>query len=168
MKVLMIIAQNGFRDEEFFEPRDIFVKNGIEVKVASERIGMARGKLSGTVMSDLTVGESRESDFDAVVFVGGPGAAVYLNDPAAHKLAKDFYEAGKIVAAICMAPSILANAGILSGKKATAFPNEKANLVAHGAEFTGATVEVDGKIVTGCGPEAAKEFGEKIVELLKQ
>lgn len=168
MKVLMIIAQEGFRDEEFFEPRDILIKNGIEVKVASQEMKMAHGKLGGSVMPDLTVSDADVDDFEAVIFVGGPGAAVYLDDPIAHKLAKDFYAAGKIVAAICMAPSILANAGLLENKKATAFPNEKANLKAHGANFTGAMVEVDGKIVTACGPEAAKEFGEKIVELLKK
>jgi protease I len=164
----MVIAQNGFRDEEFFEPRDVLIKSGIEVRVASEEVGMARGKLGGMVMPDLTVGEVGVDDFAAVIFVGGPGTVVYLDDPAAHKLAKDFFAAGKIVAAICMAPSILANAGLLNGKKATAFPNEKANLVTRGAKFTGAAVEVDGKIITACGPEAAKEFGEKIVELLKQ
>ncbi len=167
MKVLMIIAQNGFRDEEFFEPRDILIKGGVEVKVASQELKMARGKLGGTVMPDLTLNQARVNDFDAVIFVGGPGAAVYLDDPTAHKLAKDFYATGKIVAAICMAPSILANAGLLQGKKATCWPGEKENLTAHGAEYTGANVEVDGKIITACGPEAAREFGKKIVELLK-
>jgi protease I len=167
MKVLMVIAQNGFRDEEFFEPRDVLIKNSIEVEVASQAMEMARGKLGGVVMPDLTIGEASVDDFEAIIFVGGPGAAVYLNDPVAHKLAKDFYAAGKIVAAICMAPSILANAGLLKGKKATAWPDEKENLKAHGAKYTDGPVEVDGKIITACGPEAAKEFGEKIVELLK-
>jgi protease I len=82
-------------------------------------------------------------------------------------LARDFYDSGKIVAAICLAPAILAKAGLLSGVKATCTPDEEENLVAGGAEYTGAPVEVDGKIVTGSGPDAARRFGEKIVELLK-
>lgn len=167
MKVLIVIAQKNFRDEEFFEPRDVLIKNGIEVKVASQELKMARGKLDGAVMPDLTIDQAEVNDFDAVIFVGGPGTVVYLDDPVAHKLAREFFEAGKIVAAICMAPSILANTGLLSGKKATCFSSEKENLVAHGAKFTGASVEVDGKIVTARGPEAAREFGEKIVKLLK-
>ncbi len=168
MKVLMIIAQKNFRDEEFFEPRDILIKNGIEVKVASQELKMARGKLNGAAMPDLTIDQAEVNDFAAIIFVGGPGAAVYLDDPVSHKLAKDFYAAGKVVAAICMAPSILANAGLLRGKKATCWFGEKENLTAHGAKYTGANVEVDGKIITACGPEAAKEFGEKIVEMLKE
>jgi len=166
MKVLMVIAQNGFRDEEFFEPRDVLIKNSIEVEVASQAMEMARGKLGGVVMPDLTIAEASVDDFEAIIFVGGPGAAVYLNDPVAHKLAKDFYAAGKIVAAICMAPSILANAGLLKNKKATCWSGEKENLEAHGAKYTGADVEIDGKIITACGPEAARQFGEEIVKLL--
>jgi protease I len=168
MKVLMVIAQNGFRDEEFFEPRDVLIKAGIEVKVASEEVGMARGKLGGTVMPDLTIGGAEVDDFAAVIFVGGQGTVVYLDDPAAHKLAKDFFAAGKIVAAICMAPSILANAGLLRGKRATCTPGEVENLKAHGVNFQDAAVVVDDKIITACGPEAARQFGEKIVELLKK
>lgn len=167
MKVLMIIAEKDFRDEEFFEPRDVLIKNGIEVKVASQGMELAYGKLGAAVMPDLTVARAEVNDFEAVIFVGGPGAEVYLDDPAAHKLARDFYDAGKIVAAICLAPSILANAGLLDGKKATSTPGEKDNLLEKGAKFVDSTVWVDGKIITACGPEAAKEFGEKIVGLLK-
>ncbi|MBI5071614.1 DJ-1/PfpI family protein [Candidatus Falkowbacteria bacterium] len=168
MKVLMVIAQKDFRDEEFFEPREVFIKNGTEVKVASQKLTEARGRLGGTTIPDVTIGEAEAQDFAAVIFVGGPGAAVYLNDSAAHKLARDFYAAGKIVAAICLGPSILANAGLLRGVRATCTPSEQENLKMRGAEYTGAPVEVDGKIVTACGPEASREFGKKIVELLKQ
>lgn len=167
MKVLMVVAQKDFRDEEFFEPRDVFIKNGIEVKVASQGGGLARGRLGGTVMPDLTIDEAEAGDFAAIVLVGGRGAEVYLDDERIHRLVKDFYDAGKIVAAICLAPAILARAGLLSGVKATCTPDEEQNLAAGGAEYTGAAVEVDGKIVTGSGPEAARKFGEKIVELLK-
>jgi protease I len=167
MKVLMVIAQKDFRDEEFFEPRDVLIKNGIEVKVASQKVELARGRLGARVTPDLIVDKAEVDDFGAVIFVGGPGAVVYLEDPVAHKLAKDFYAAGKIVAAICMAPSILANAGLLKGKKATCASGEVKNLEEHGAKYIEANVAVDEKIITACGPEAAHEFGEKIVEMLK-
>jgi len=105
-------------------------------------------------------------DYDAVVFVGGTGSSAYFNNQKALDLAKQFYDSGKVTAAICIAPTILANAGVLSGKKATAFPSERSNVNAVGT-YTGSSVEVDGKIVTGSGPEAAVEFGKKIVETLK-
>lgn len=167
MKILMIVAQKDFRDEEFFEPRDVFIKNGIDVEVASQELSLAKGRLGGTVMPDITIDDAEVDDFRAIVLVGGRGAEVYLDDDRVHSLVKDFYDNGKLVAAICLAPAILAKAGLLSGVKATCTPDEERNIAAGGAEYTGASVEVDGKIVTASGPEAAKAFGEKIVELLK-
>ena len=166
MKALIIIAQKDFRDEEFFEPKEILEKNGIEVRVASKELAMAYGKMGGEFMPDLKLEDAKADDFDAVIFVGGIGAEMYLDDPVAHNLANDFYNAGKIVAAICFAPLILAHAGILNGKKVTAWIGGKEDLEARGAAYTGNPVEIDGNIITGLGPRAAKEFGEKIVEIL--
>ena len=167
MKALIIIAQKDFRDEEFFEPKEILEKNGIEVKVASEELAMAYGKMGGEFMPDLKLEDAKAEDFDAIIFVGGIGAEMYLDDLVAHRLANDFYGAGKIVAAICFAPLILAHAGILNGKKVTAWIGGKEDLeAAHSAVYTGKAVEVDGNIITGSGPAAAKEFGEKIVQAL--
>jgi protease I len=72
-----------------------------------------------------------------------------------------------ILAAICAAPSILANAGLLKGKTATSFPDEGENLKAKGANFTGQGLEIDGRIITADGPAHAKQFGEAIVKALK-
>jgi protease I len=93
---------------------------------------------------------------------------MYLDDPIANKIIREFNESGKIVAAICFAPLILAHAGILNGKKATMWSGGKDDLEAHSAVYMGGAVEVDDNIITGSGPSAAKEFGEKIVEVLKQ
>jgi len=56
-------------------------------------------------------------NYDAVVFVGGGGATEYFNDSIAHKIVKESIAKGKVLAAICIAPNILANAGVLKGKK---------------------------------------------------
>ena len=92
--------------------------------------------------------------------------SVYHNHKRAVELAKEFYESGKMVAAICIAPTILVNAGILNGKKATSWPSERVKISAIGT-YTGKVVEVDGKIITGNGPPASKEFAKKIVEVMK-
>ena len=76
-------------------------------------------------------------------------------------------EAGKLVGAICIAPRILSEAGILNGKKATVYSSEAGVLRANGAIYTGKDVEVDGKIVTASGPHAAEQFGNTLVKLLK-
>ena len=165
-KVLMVIAPENFRDEEFMEPKEVFENAGAGVTVASKGVDSAKGMMGAIVTVDSDISETDAGDYDAVVFVGGSGASVYFNDKTAQNLARTAYEKGKIVAAICIAPSTLANAGLLEGKRATSFSSEKGNLEAKGAEYTGAAVEQDGRIITGNGPGAASEFGHKIAEAL--
>ncbi len=165
--ILMIVAYEGFRDEECFEPKKVFEDAGIKVTVASTHVGTAKGKLGGIVEVTEDYSKVDATEYDAVVFVGGPGAHAYLEDITAQKIAKDAYESGKLTAAICIAPSILANAGILQGKKATAYSTQKENLKAKRADWQNESVVVDGNIVTANGPLAAAEFGRKIVELLR-
>jgi protease I len=98
--------------------------------------------------------------------VGGGGSREYFDSPVAHTLAQSFYSHGKVTSAICIAPAILANAGLLKEKKATSFPSSESALKSKGAVFTKDDVVVDGKIITGVGPEAARRFGEKLVEVL--
>ncbi len=71
-----------------------------------------------------------------------------------------------MLGAICIAPSILARAGLLDGIRATAFPSQEADLRAHGAFWTPDAVAVDGRIVTANGPHSAEQFGESMVRLL--
>ncbi len=164
--VLVVIASSNFRDEEYAEPRKALEAAGARVTVACSSLNASKGKLGMEVQPDVLISDVRESDYDGIVFVGGGGSKEYFEDPVAHKLAQSFYGRGKLTSAICIAPAILANAGLLSGKKATSFPSSADTLKAKGAVFTGGGVESDGTIVTGVGPEAAKQFGEKLVEVL--
>ena len=165
--VLMVIAKNNFRDEELFHTKESLEAAGLKTTIASSEAGVCEGKLGGTVNAELSLAGVKVADYSGVVFVGGSGAAQYFDDPNALILAKKFSNSKKITAAICIAPSVLANAGLLTGKNATAFRSEQQNLEAKGATFTGEPVTVDGKIVTANGPKAAKSFGKKIAELLK-
>jgi len=166
-KVMMIIASQNFRDEEFLTPKQIFEKAGFNVIVASSSLNTAKGTLGATVKPDILIKDVNVKTFDAVVFVGGPGAEEYFHNPVALKIAQEAYKEGKVVGAICIAPRILAEAGILKGKKATVFHSQIEALKAKGAIHTGKDVEVDGKIVTASGPKAADKFGNAIVKLLK-
>ncbi len=165
-KVLMVIAPNDFRDEEFFETKEVLEKSNIDITVANSTGQPSKSMFGKIVTPDKNFYDVDTKDFDAVVFVGGTGAAAYLNHKRALELAKEFYDSGKVVSAICIAPTILANAGILNGKKATAYPSQRNSINAVG-DYTGSNVTVDGKIITGLGPQAAVEFGKKIVEALK-
>ncbi len=166
-KVLMVIAPKDFRDAEYNEPRKIFDQSGLEVKVASIQGGTSVGAEGTIVKIDLTVSEVKVDEFDAVAFIGGPGMAQIINDESLQMLASKFYQAGKLTTAICVAPAILAKAGILADKQATAWSGARDDLEAGRANFTGQAVTIDSKIITADGPGSAQEFGEKIVQALE-
>ena len=166
-KILMIIARDKFRDEELFKPRDILSAAGADITIAGSKVGTITGMLGGKAQATLNITQAKPADYDAVIFVGGSGASEYFNDPTAHKIATDSAAAGKVVAAICIAPSTLANAGLLKGKNATCYASEKSNLVAHQANYTGKSVEVDGDIITADGPTSAEAFAQAILTALR-
>jgi protease I len=167
-KVLMVIAPRNFRDEEFFKPRVALQSEGAGVIVASKTTEEVTGMLGGKTKPDVNLSEVKVQDYDGIVFVGGTGSSVYFNDQQALNLAKEAVGQNKVVGAICIAPSILANAGVLQNRKVTSFSSEKNNLEAKGAKFVNQPVVVDGKIVTATGPQAAEAFGQKLVEVLGQ
>lgn len=166
--VLMVIAQEGFRDEELTVPKALLEERGYKVEIASKTLKEAKGMLGLRVKPELTLKDVDLKKYKAVVFVGGLGTKEYFDDPLALKLAKEAVAQGKVLGAICLAPGILARAEVLKGRKATVWPSEAETLRKKGAEYTGKPVEVDGNIVTANGPEAAKAFAEKVLELLER
>lgn len=170
MKALFILAQEGYQDIEYSVPKTVLEKAGIEVVTASKKIGACRGKLGGTAEATVSIDEIDVSDYDAVIFIGGPGAVKYQQDVQAQLTAQEAVNWGKVLGAICIAPTILAYADVLEGKRATVWNGDGQQqkvITKAGAIYTGETVTVDGKLVTANGPPAAEEFGRKIVELLK-
>jgi len=167
-KIVMIIAHKNFRDEELLETKKVFEDAGCTVKIASTDTVPARGMFGAFVKPDMTLDRVVVNNYEAVIFVGGSGSEVYFNNPTAHLLAREGYEKKKVLGAICIAPCILANAGILRGKNVTVWNGKYMLLLEKkGAKYTGRNVEVDGKIVTANGPEAAEEFGKAILKLLE-
>jgi len=166
---LLIIAPQNFRDEEYFDTRKVLEQNGISVTTASKKAGHVRGMLGGMATATLGLANVNAGDYDAVVFIGGSGAQDYFNDSVAHDIAQSANECGKVVAAICIAPVILAKAGLLEGKKATCFDGVfSSQLESMGAEFTSEDVVIDGNIITANGPAAAKDFGNAIAKSLAE
>lgn len=166
MNIAMIIAKNGFRDEEYLQPKEIFIKAGFKVDTFSSSLGIAEGMLGMKTKVDKLIDDLKVEEYDAIVFVGGVGSSEYWDNPVAHKIAKEALAKNKVLAAICIAPITLAKAGVLRGKNATVYPSEELQLKQLGANYTKRDVEVDDNIVTASGPHAAKQFGEKIKEIL--
>ncbi|RLG13099.1 DJ-1 family protein [Candidatus Pacearchaeota archaeon] len=167
-KILMIIAHKDFRDEELLIPKKMFEENGYKVVIASSSLEIAEGMLGAKVKPDILIEDVKINDYKAIVFVGGVGAREYFHNPDALRIVKEAVKEKKVLGAICLAPRILAEAGVLKGKKATVWRSEGKFLETKGAIYTGNPVEVDGKIVTGAGPFAAKEFAKKILKLLEK
>jgi len=166
--VLYVIAQQDFRDEELEIPEKILKKEGARVVVASITTNEARGMLGMRVKPDMTVRAAAADNFDAVVIAGGSGSVKLSDYPEVLSVVRRFFEKGKIIAAICLAPFILAKAGILHGVTVTVSAADFAisELGRTGAIYSDKHVVVDGKIITADGPSASKEFGEEIVRAL--
>jgi len=170
-KVVFLIAFRDFRDAEYFIPREILESARAGVKVASNQTGMAIGADGGEVNVDLLVSQVNPADFDAMIFVGGPGCLENLDNEDSYQVARETVAQNKILASICISPVILAKAEVLSGKKATVWssPLDRSavrTLEEKGAVYQSEPVVVDGKIITGNGPDAAEKFGEEIVKTL--
>ena len=167
MKALLIIANKDFRDEEYDEPRKILEANGVEVTVASASLAMAKGTLGMMVKPDILIDDVVVDDYDAIIFVGGSGADEYYTNQKALSIAKESVDSGKVLAAICIAPVTLGNAGVLDGKKATVYSSRIADLRAKGAIFVSDDVVQDGNIITASGPQTAGAFGQAILDAMK-
>ncbi len=164
-KVIMIIAPENFRDEEYFDTREALEKKGVDVRVASISTPAISGIEKREVEVDMLLNDVT-NDFDGIVFIGGGGAKVYFDNQTALDLARKYYEDGKIVAAICIAPLILGHAGIMSDKKATCWEGGAKELGDFGAEYTASDVEIDGNIITANGPKSSENFGKEVAKAL--
>jgi len=168
-KVAMIIAFRDFRDAEYFVPKEILEKAGAKITTVSTKLGTAIGADGGDTEVDLLIENLNPADFDAVVFIGGPGALDYLDNENSYKVVRETIEKNKVLGSICISTVILAKAGVLSGKRATVWssPLDRGPvkiLKENGAIYEDQDVVQDGKIITATGPEAAEEFGKKLVE----
>ncbi|MBT5015998.1 DJ-1/PfpI family protein [Candidatus Peregrinibacteria bacterium] len=163
--VLLIISPQDYQDKEYSDTKAA-LEAADHIVFTASTVEKAHGKLGGIVECDALMYEANAEDYDAVVFIGGTGCFEYFEDDAAHSVAKDFYEAGKLTCAICAAPGILANCGLLDGKEATCWPGEENHIQEKGAKYTATPVQRDGLIITGNGPEAAHEFGQTIADAL--
>jgi len=171
-KILFVIAFKDFRDEEFFEPKAILEKAGFEIDVASTEKGTAVGVNGGEVEVNFPAEEVNVDDYEAVVFVGGAGATRNIENSRFHRIAREAMMKNKIVAAICIAPLILARAGILENRKATVWASALdrrpiQTLKDWGVTYENKPVVIDGNIVTANGPQSAKDFGKTLAKLLK-
>lgn len=167
-KVVFIIAPKDFRDEELEEPLARLRAGGCAATIACSSLETATGMLGAKAKPEVLLKNVKAADYDAVIFIGGVGASVYFDDPAAQAVAKAAVAGGKILGAICLAPSTLARAGVLKDKTATAWASQKDDLEKGGARWSDESAVRDGQLVTANGPKAAGQFAELLVQALTE
>ncbi len=161
-KVLMVVAQADFDAPEFETTRKVLEGRGLQVKVGSPALAAARGTTGLMVRPDVGLDDIKTWEYDAVVFVGGPGARQLFDHEKATKLAKDCEY--KVLGALGLAAGILANAGVVKGKRVTGDTSVASMLRQKEARFTAQPLEVDEKLVTAQGGRYAEHFANALLE----
>lgn len=164
MKTIFVFLAEGFEEIEALAPIDILRRAGLAVKTVSVMEEQVVAGAHGVpVVADVMFDEINPEDAEMILLPGGlPGATNLDAHEGLGQMILDFAEAAKPLAAICAAPLVFGNRGLLNGKKATCYPGFETYL--QGAEYTAALVEKDGNFITGKGPGAAMEFAFAIVE----
>ncbi len=161
-----IIPAENFRDEELFVTGRILEMAGVQTVVVSTKTGPIRGMLGNVAEARVLLNGVRVDDCDAIVFVGGLGTRFYFDNPVALNIVREAAAKRKVLAATSTAATILANAGVLKGVRATGSPSDRLALERAGARYTGVPVERDGLIITAAGPAVAGDFGRAIADAL--
>lgn len=166
MKQAVMLFAEGYEEVEALMTVDILMRGGVDIKLVSITDDMqVAGSHGITVGMDMTMKQVDFDEQDAVIIPGGmPGTKNLGECEAVTETLKNANVAGKIVGAICAAPSVLGTCGILEGKKATCYPGFEDMLT--GAEFVDEMAVTDGNVVTSRGLGTAMEFGFALLELL--
>jgi 4-methyl-5(b-hydroxyethyl)-thiazole monophosphate biosynthesis len=165
-RVLVPLA-NGCEELEAVTVIDLLRRAGIEVVSAGLLPGIVTASRGTRLMPDTTLENVLRDEFDMVVLPGGmPGAQHLREDPRIIGLLKKMAEQGRYTAAICAAPTVLAEAGLLCGKRATSYPGFLDKMDVQGMAYLKDAVVQDGKVLTSRGPGTALDFALALVEVL--
>ncbi len=171
MKAAIFSASKDFEDEEYFTPLHILSSCGVKTVVFSDKKGPIIGIEGGEGDAEREFKDFNPNEFSAVVFVGGPGCLEKMDNEEVYEIAKKALKNNCLLAAICIAPVILANAGLLDGIRATVWssPTDKKAiklLKNKGAFYEESSVVKDGMIITANGPNAAEDFSRAILSAI--
>jgi len=169
---ILIVATDGFEEWELFGPREILEKRGAEVVLASLKTDPIQATVHDdpgkTIRPDLTIGEARADDFDALILPGGVRNPDTLR---AHlnviELIRDFDRKGKPIGAICHGPWLLIEADLIRGKTVTGWPSIRTDLKNAGADIVDEAAVADGNIVTSRNPDDVELFTGALIDCIE-
>lgn len=165
MPTVLAILAEGFEEIEATTPVDLLRRAGAEVTLAAlgETIHVTGGRASLTLHADTTLAAVESRDFDAIFLPGGPGTKHLRADPRVRAIVLRHHAAGRLIAALCAAPTVLHDAGLLAGRRYTAHPSVGSELT---DILSNERVVLDGRLLTSRGAGTALDFGLRFVELL--
>ena len=165
--MVYILLGTGFEETEAIAPLDLLRRAGVPVATVGLNGKVVYGGHGIGVEADLTLGEMDLTQSDMIVLPGGLGGVASIRaSREAMDAVKFAWENDKFVAAICAGPTVLADLGIVDGKKATCYPGCESAMT--GAQILPDTASVtDGKLITGTSAGCAISFGLQLVEALK-
>jgi protease I len=172
-KKVAILSTDGFEQSELFEPHKALVDAGAEVTIVSLHNGEIKGWHEGnwgkTIKVDALVSESDADQFDALMIPGGVMNPDKLRcDENVIEFIEGFFHNGKPVAAICHAPAVLIETGLVAGKTLTSWRSIKTDLLNAGATWVDKEVVEDQGLVTSRKPADIPAFNRKMIELFAE
>lgn len=166
VRVLIPLA-DGCEELEAVTLIDLLRRAEIEVVVAGLKPGIVKASRGTLLVPDVTLDVALQEDFDMIVLPGGmPGMTHLRDDPRIISLLQKMARENKFTCAICAAPVVLADAGLLKGKKATSYPGFVDTMNLSDTTFSNEAVVRDGKIITSRGPGTAMDFALVLIEAL--
>lgn len=172
VRVLMM-ATDGFEQDELMLPRQALLDAGVQVTLASLGTDPITGEKGGekgeSITPDTTVDQIDTEDFDALVLPGGVGNPDKLRmNERAVEIVGEFMDDEKIVAAICHAPWLLVEADVVDGREVTSWPSVRTDLENAGAEVVDREVVVDENLITSRKPDDIPAFNRAVIEALRK
>jgi len=169
---VLMLATNGFEQSELFEPRQALLDAGVQVTLAAPKSDPITGEKGGekgeSITPDTTIDQVETDGYDALVLPGGVANPDTLRmDSRAVEIVREFFDADKIVAAICHAPWLLIEADVVDGKRATGWPSVRTDLANAGASVLDEEVVVDGKLITSRQPGDIPAFNRAVLHCLE-
>jgi protease I len=165
MKALIISADN-FEDSELLEPYKMLREKGVDVDIASLQKGVIVGKHGSEVIANKSLEEINPEEYDLLILPGGKAPSTLRHNEKAKEIARHFFEKNKPVAAICHGPQILISAGVMKGRKSTAYRSVQSELKTAGAIVEDKEVVVDGNLITSRQPSDIPAFLREIEKFL--
>lgn len=170
-KTLLMIAADGFQQDEFFEPMDYMREQGATVHVASMKKEpiKADSQEQREYTPELSFGDVNVADYDGLIIPGGlKNPDTLRQQDAAVQIVREFAEQGKTIGAICHGPWLLVEADVVEGRDMTSFASIKTDIRNAGGRWTDSETVTDNGIVTSRQPSDIPAFNRKMVEEINE